>query len=967
MLFYILSLSLVFFSGMTGLIYQVTWHKYLAIFLGSHSLATALVLSTFFLFMALGYFIIGRHTHRLMHNKLKLYGVVEGLIGAYGLFSPFFFHWLSGLFSFHVESSGLELLINFSLASLFIGFPTFLMGGTIPILTQGLVFSFNTSHRIHSLIYSLNTFGAFVGTLLAGFVLLEALGLANTIVVASVINLTIFVASYVISAASGLNFEGVAPEKAPSQVGATADEPSAADGADLPKNIRWGLYAVSFLSGFYVFSLENLVIRMAGVSLGSTNYTYSMIVASFILAIAIGSSMVSLMRKLDNHKVLLWVQGALVTSSILLYLSIPHWPYLINRVRLVVLPTHMNFGIYWALILITFSFILLIPVMLMGMNLPLLFNFLKERGQYLSAVVGRVYSLNALGCFLGALVGGYYLFHFLEAEQVFKVSLVLMSLTFVALALLFQGQAQYQKLSYTLAAIMTMIILALPHWPMKNFVPGLYLMNLDRPQIKTYQEIISHYRQQSQEEELLYSSYDADSLISVGRDPLGELTLYINGKPDAMTTSDHRVRSLNALIPLYIAPKMEDVFIVGLGTGLSSGLVAQHPENQRLRVVELAQGVIEALPHFEDYNHGVLKFQDAEKIDILHGDAYKVLSSDYQKYDIIISEPTNPWIAGVEKLFSLEFLERAKSRLKPHGIYSQWFPFFSMDEETILAILRNYAEVFEHIRIWSTSPHTYLLVASQQPLVADEEIIQTRYEKIQSHLDKFGFHDPFSLLGMETISPLLLKGLSFSQTRTHSLERPIVAFESQRAFWSSQRVSLGDLVPKVLLRPLPKNRPSDLDLLLTQVTDHLSRDFFVNMVDLVSFPTTDHQLIARRLRLLAHDLGAIEVPDSFAKTYQSYLYLTQAQKELPFADYHWETDFPLLFDTFYKLLLAEFEVSSDQLNRALPQNCSKPLCEEFRSGIELFKSGEIQLALKKIPQPQGSLPNRSTAALEDKK
>ena len=158
---FLICFAMVLLSGFTGLVYQVTWQKYLSIYLGSHALATCLVLSTFFLFMALGYSLLGKYSPRLMKNKILLYGVIEGLIGFYAFLSPSFFHWLYNNFSLSQLSGTTELAAQTLLASAFIGFPTFLMGGTIPVLTQGLVRNFQKSHRIHALIYGLNTFGAF--------------------------------------------------------------------------------------------------------------------------------------------------------------------------------------------------------------------------------------------------------------------------------------------------------------------------------------------------------------------------------------------------------------------------------------------------------------------------------------------------------------------------------------------------------------------------------------------------------------------------------------------------------------------------------------------------------------------------------------------------------------------------------------------------------------------------------------
>ena len=168
---------------------------------------------------------------------------------------------------------------------------------------------------------------------------------------------------------------------------------------------------------------------MAGISIGSSAYTFSIIVASFILAIAAGSFVVTALKKISGLEVYLYVQIALLLSAIWLYFNIPSWPEIFLQVSNIFYKSLTTIYFYHAATLITFAVILLIPVGLMGMNIPLLFHFLKSSRQDMSTVVGRIYSVNTLGSAFGATLGGYAVFYYLDGPQTFKLNLILIAIT----------------------------------------------------------------------------------------------------------------------------------------------------------------------------------------------------------------------------------------------------------------------------------------------------------------------------------------------------------------------------------------------------------------------------------------------------------------------------------------------------------------------------------------------------------
>ena len=198
---------LIFLTGATGLIYQVVWQKYLAILLGSHASSTAAILALFFVFMSLGYGVIGKFSTKLIKNQLVMYGLIELVIGIYALYSHVFFE---GIFEFFVERSQGQEGLTFALliCASFIGFPTFLMGGTIPVLTQAMAETDEMSGDIHAKVYGINTLGAVMGCLLAGYYMIESLGLATSLVLAGNLNVLVALIAFGITAKSKYGFEG---------------------------------------------------------------------------------------------------------------------------------------------------------------------------------------------------------------------------------------------------------------------------------------------------------------------------------------------------------------------------------------------------------------------------------------------------------------------------------------------------------------------------------------------------------------------------------------------------------------------------------------------------------------------------------------------------------------------------------------------------------------------------------------
>ncbi len=790
------ALFLVFVTGLTGLIYQVVWQRYLSSYLGGHSLATSLVLAVFFASMATGYYIIGKNQNKLSKNKLLLYGLIEGLIGIYAVLSPSYFHNLTKQFSFYSNHSILSIVYSLTLAFLFIGLPSFLMGGTIPVITQGLTKRFEQSQQIHAWVYSLNTFGAFCGALLSGFIMIEHLGLGMSLLLTGFVNIFVLLCCYLIFKYSPYSFSGIL------QSSLKGEEIDKAESGDFYKV---GLYVISFLSGFYVFALEVLIIRMFSLSVGSTFYSYSLIVAAFIFSIAIGSFCVSLLQNIKSWMPIAVVMFVLQLGLIGLYFQILEWPFLFSYFQSYLDSTGGGFYHYWAGVFLIMSTLLVLPVGLMGANLPLLFSYLKSHRQSLASTIGRLYAWNAWGSFFGAVVGGYYIYNFLNMHQVFKFIYLLVMISAVVLFCLFKGSKKSQNISSLLMSSYLVLILCSgffflwfsPGWSIERFSPGSYLMRVPLEQISTRFKYNELRKKMFSDRKSVFEHTDPSTWVNVSQSVKDQgnkkdLTLFINGKPDASTTIDSHIRALNALIPLSVANEIENIFIIGLGGGLSTGISTKFPEVKKVNVAELSDGVIKALPYFNKANFNLNERLHKVKVDQV--DALRKLRADQGQYDIILSEPSSLWVSGVESLYTLEFLEEAKKKLKANGIYSQWFPLFEIDGEALFSILDNFNKTFNWVTIWATDPFVLNILASNQPLNINEKNLVERFKFNKEIYQSYGMNEAHSILGLQKLTAEQSRYLSNYSRFPHTINYPTLEFAAVKARYYNQSVDLRKLL-----------------------------------------------------------------------------------------------------------------------------------------------------------------------------
>ncbi len=771
----LLALLLTVLTGFSGLVYEVTWQRYLATLLGSHSEATAAVLGLFLGGLAVGYSLFGALTRRLVARAqgqgraaplLIVYGAVEASIGVFALIFPALFVAVQSL-SFLIPhgSAGLGFALDVALSALLVLPPAILMGGTIPILTQALARSLEDATRFHALVYAFNTAGAFAGALAAGYWLVPSLGLVGVLVWMGGINL--------FAGATFLVLGALRPQAMPIAT-ARGDAPLRVAGFA-------SFAAVALLTGFAMMTLQTVLIRLGGLSFGSSQFTFSMVVAVFVLCIALGSFAVSALPRIPRLLLpaALW---SLLVLLVALYLEADTAPYWAHVLRTLYLDLPQSFYSYQFQAFLGVLLVLALPVALSGAVLPLMYHALRDRVGGLGDVAGRLYSWNTLGSLLGALIGGYALLFWLDLHHTFRIAMAAIA---VAAALTTIRPSKIGRLAPALLLALVLALLTmLPAWRPEQLASGLFRKR--QVLADTFSGPTALFKSYTTS---TLRFYDDDPIASVAvkasESPNGLVNMGVvtNGKSDGSIPGDQVTMALTGLIPAWLARDTARTFVVGLGTGVTAGELAALEESREVIVAEISPGVIEAAPLFD---YGNLAASKNPKVKIVRGDAYRTLLRSQGEFDLIVSEPSNPWVTGIEILYSREFLEAARDRLTPGGVHVQWFHTYETDAETIALVLRTYQSVFEHAAVWFTTRADLLLIGLKDPQASlDLERLERRFERpdFQAGFARIGI-DSFPALLAHEILPVDVLAAADLPGETHTLLHPILSHQAARAFFT---------------------------------------------------------------------------------------------------------------------------------------------------------------------------------------
>lgn len=740
-------LPLFFVSGMTALIYQTIWARDLHLVFGTSTFAIATVLSAFMAGLGIGGLVMSR-TADTVTRPLRIYGWLEVGIGLYAVVFPFLVGAVTPIYLmvYRAWSPGPLVfgLVQFVLVGLLLILPTAFMGATLPLLARFATHRLGAAGDRVGTLYAINTLGAVVGTWFAGFILLPGVGLWWSTLVAAGANLAL--------GAGALALDGWLGQE---------DVPDFEDDIerDLVGDIHpvvWPVALAMGLAGFSSLAYEVAWTRLMALMIGASVYAFSVMLLAFLIGIALGGKFGGqlgdqILRRegqVGVLKALAVVEiGVALTSYLLMYVypSLPFWyVYLFD-----LFGGDEGSGRIWIVSLVVSGVVMTPPAVLMGIAFPLAVRAVVGHEGRLGGPVGRIYGFNTLGGVFGAFLAGFVLLPMARVQGTILVA-ALGNLFAAGIVLAWASSSLRKTASWAIPLAVLSLALAFlarrPPWDPLLMTAGMYqyvtqFNDHSESGIQSY--AVDKYR-------LLFYEEGLSSVVTVAQNTDSEnIWLANNGKVDASTTTDMPTQVLCSLLPMQFVDAPDDVLVIGLASGVTAGAVTLDPRVKKLDIVELEPAIERAARIFDAHNHQVL---DDPRTQLIANDGRNhVLLSAVESYDVIISEPSNPWITGVSNLFTREFFELGKSRLKPGGVWSQWVQMYGMGDEDLRSLLGTFADVYPYVLVYATIEDADLvLVGSESPIEPSVEVAEglLRHRRVKAEMALIDVEVPLDLVAI---------------------------------------------------------------------------------------------------------------------------------------------------------------------------------------------------------------------------
>lgn len=717
-------------SGATGLIYEVLWARMLGLVFGATTFAISAVLAAFMGGLALGSAWAGRLAERVK-RPLRAYGLLEIGIALYALAVPLLFRWIDVVYAlvweqFHPGFYAFSIW-RFVLSCAVLLVPTTLMGATLPVLSAALLRSPSHTQTSVTRLYTCNLVGAIFGTLAAGFFLLPNYGVRLTIFTAAAINFIIGITCVVLDGRDKrVSDEGT--EIKPAQSAAIDEREVQAAATSMPliaeteSDRKFWLWCAA-VSGFVTISTQVAWTRVLTMVIGSSTYAFSIVVALFLMGLAGGAYIVAAKKMTNNlRRAILNVE---VATAVLLLLSIT----ITNMTPglLINLGTSFEVNSWGGLLLLQVlvaALLILFPALLMGMVMPLVLVWASNTTEGAAVRrVGRSYAINTLGAIAGAFLTGFILIPKLSTRFtiLFAASLCLMLAGFAYRPRREGGDVDVRRAlaaGATVASIILLFAIA-PRMNLGDLSKGAYDLLVRIRANPQFSEGSKDGRTYGPEtNKLLMYEEGPTATVSV-REDWGVKSMAINGRTNASDSADMPTQVILGQMPVLLAPRLDNALIVGYGSGVSVGAMLQS-NIKSIECVELEPKVIDAGALFNHVNNRPLT---DPRTRLIIDDARTYLRVNPTQYDMIVSEPSHPWVPGVANLFTREFFELGRSRLKADGVFVQWLQIYQLSPESLRSVLATYNSVFPHVFIFrvggATQGKDLILAGSRAPLTLD--------------------------------------------------------------------------------------------------------------------------------------------------------------------------------------------------------------------------------------------------------
>lgn len=830
-----------FLSGAAGLLYEIYWAQRFGLLLGVDVYSHAAVLTAFMGGLALGSHLMGRWADRFT-RPLGVYVLLEAGIALSGLMVPVVLPFALGpmrwMYAWSEGQPQAMMWFRFLIAFVVLIIPTALMGGTLPVMSRVLRHRGDRLGVVVGHLYAVNTIGAVLGILAGGFILSEWIGLQGTNFVAVALNLAAAGLAYSLfrnpafAAAMAEPVEIAPALDSASEVreGETHEglELARADGAQTQSEtmtapIRESAVDSSYRAAFLIALCAGLTgaaamitqlgwIRTITLMIGSSSYAFTLVVAVFLIGLSLGSWLVVRGVNWWSDAAVPWAYSCILTA---IFSWITMWalggsPGVVQQTLLSMYERDVSIPrIYTALGLMTFL-VLAAPTIILGMTFPLACEtyaqrFLRGTGR----ITGALYAVNTIGAMLGSTLGGLILIGLLGIQGSLNAAAALYLAAGLAIASV-ADRAERKRfpgvVGLTVFAAAAALLGSLS-WSRETLMSAPYLLRDYVP------------------EKLLYYREAPEATVAVNVESLGKgrnnIALLINGKPDASSIGDLGTQVLLAQVPMLLHGKAQNVGIIGLGAGVTLSSALTHPV-KTVDLVEISPAVVDAVRPpsgapgpFDHVNHRPF---DDPRVRLIIGDGRNHLALTDRKYDVIISEPSNPWCAGVASLFTREFFESCRGRLQDDGILCQWVQAYDLPIEELLRVIRTMGEVFDNVTVWGCPPirADFIVIGTQRTSPSLGSVAELMQQPaIRDDLARISIANPAQFFGNFILDAAELDDVdgvrAMAELAANTDNWNKLAFTAVRALWQDQSLRPDVVFWDQRTLPLVWTGPLDID------------------------------------------------------------------------------------------------------------------------------------------------------------
>ncbi len=684
-------------SGFAGLIYESIWSHYLKLFLGHAAYAQTLVLAIFMGGMALGSWLVSRFTGRIA-NLLVGYAAAELGIGILAIAFHMVFVGVTGWATASVfpalGGTGMVDLVKWAIASALILPASLLLGTTFPLMSAGVIRLYpDTGGRSLAMLYFTNSLGAAIGVLASGFVLIERVGLPGTILTAGILNVVLALAVWLLA------------KRLPVVAPLAAD--AAKDGRAGTAFSRTVL-GLAFATGGASFIYEITWIRMLSTGLGSSTHAFEVMLSAFILGMALGAF--ALRRRIERITADVgWIAGVVFAKAAFAVYAVWVYDDVLEFIRWVILAsarTDEGYAVYNVASMVASMVVMLPTAFCAGMTLPLATRALTRR-EFGEASIGRVYAANTAGCIFGATFATHVGMEWLGLKNLTGLGALLdVAAAFAILATGIEGVRRLRAMAAggAVAAVCG---------------AGFATIHLDQLRMGSGVFRFGVFQDPGHTKVLFYRD-GKTATIAVLEHPDNKRSIRTNGKTDAALAvkmgmrpePDEETMAIAGALPLALKPDAAVVANIGFGSGRTTHVLLGSPRVREVHSIEIERMMIEGARLFGDRNR---RAYEDPRSHIHIDDAKTFFAAGGRQYDVIVSEPSNPWVSGVSTLFSAEFYGEVRRYLKDDGLLVQWVQSYDINVDLLATIIKALGSRFGDYAIYRVSRSDLLIVATKGP------------------------------------------------------------------------------------------------------------------------------------------------------------------------------------------------------------------------------------------------------------